>query len=249
MNFSLRPGFVCILTAVDAAQPVQLSMVQEANLTELLRGLQHGVRVDCSAFFMDAPAAWAELSQTLGLSQPHASRVIDLRRARQALNELGRQETTRKQELQRLCASMASVGEFSLEAESCRERGLPSQPVTKGSALEKLLAHVVSPHDGRSVRALLRAVWDNEMEDCSQELALLRGAGVLVCPQEGLALLDKRPGHSLEQVFCAELNMPQWAKSLAPVAGFTPDFRVVPLQAWLDATLAGPELVDCVSPL
>lgn len=245
MNFSLRPGFVCILTAVDAAQPVQLSLVQEADLTELLRGLQHGVRVDSSAFFMDAPAAWAELSQTLGLSQPHASRVIDLRRARQALNELGRQEAARKQELQRLCAFMASVGELSLEA----EHGLPSQPVTKGSALEKLLAHVVSPHDGRSVRALLSAVWDTEVEDCSQELALLRGAGVLVCPQEGLALLDKRPGHSLDQVFCAKLNMPQWAKSLAPVAGFTPDFRVVPLQAWLDATLAGPELVDCVSPL
>lgn len=244
MNFSLRPGFVCVLTSVSQEPFVQLCLVQDADLMGLLKGLNQGNRVACSAFFMDAPAAWAQLSQELGLSQPQTPRPLDLEAACEALSRLGQQDAQVKQELQKVCAFMSSVGEFSLD-----ELELPSHPVVKGSALDKLLHHVVAPEDGRTVRALLSKVWGSKENTCAQELTMLRSVGLMVCPQEGLALLDKRPGHALEQVFTARLGVAQWAQAMAPVAGLTPDFRVVSLQAWLDRTLAGPELVDCVSPL
>ncbi len=243
MHLNIQPGYVYIFHSKSRPGDVKIGKAESVEAREFTLSLgDPDLKLYARAFFLDVFAAEAHMhavfaSQRIDREHFRVGRVT----AKKELDRLFNSCRAQRDQFERACRYMADAGELKLD----RSQDVPE---CDGSALATLLAHVPNSRDGRNVKALIPLALAGGVQG-EKASKLLATCGLLAYPVEGVVLLDKAPVSNLERVFKDKACVKTWRSQVAKYAGFNANARSVNLQVWLDATEAGSELVDRVSPL
>ena len=249
MQISLNPGFVYIFFSVNRPTDVKIGKALNAEDREFQLSLADpDLKLYRSEFFMDVFSAENHMHSIFKdkrINRADSSSTsehfkVSRKMAGMELDKLVESRRQERLEFDNHCRYMADVGALKLDSSLAVEE-------CSGTALSVLLSSVPSPRDGRNVKQLVaQALSGGSLSPAATRL--LSRIGLMTFAVEGIVLLDKSKDTVLEKLFKGKQCAKTWREQLKKFAGINESGRVVGLNAWMDITEAGPELVDRVSP-
>jgi hypothetical protein len=242
MRLTLSPGFVYIFYSKHRPTDVKIGKAFSTDEREFTLSLgDPDLKLHLRKFFLDVESAEAHMHRTF--ADKHLVREHFRVSRKKAAAELERLFESRRAErlaYESATRAMVDIGELNLDQSAKVDD-------CTGSALSVLLNHVPSARDGRSVKTLIPLALSGGSLS-PKAMKLLHACGLMAYPVDGIVLLDKSDTSGLEDTFRKKVCQKTWRAQVAKFAGFNETARAVGLQAWLDRTEAGPDVVDRVSP-
>jgi hypothetical protein len=244
MHLNLVPGFVYIFAHTRSSNIVKIGSAESMDASEFILNVANPqFRLKFCPFFLNAGKAKEEMQAAFkNFCTGPETYAVSFDVASAMLEELKSQ--AQRLEFAQICRKISDMGELTLD---------DSQAVDArtGSALAAVLAYVPTGSMLGDVRTLLPLALSAKGQCATARAAqaLLESCGLFAHPVDELVLLNKSEGSLLETLFENTPYEDSWREQLAQFCGFNASARSVGLGVWLDYTLAGPEVVDLVSPL